>query len=948
MRGRTDQHYAGSHIMTNQPDRKILLIGWDAADWKIINPLLDAGKMPNLEHLVNRGVMGNLSTLYPELSPMLWTSIATGKRPFNHGIHGFTEPDPDGQGVRPVTNLSRTTKALWNILSQNDITCNVIGWWPSHPAEPINGVMVSNHYHRAAGKIDKPWPVMKGAVHPVRITDNLARLRVHPQQLDAGHIQPFVPDISGIDQEKDHRLETLAKIIAETLTIRNAALAIMHHEPWRFTGVYFDGIDHFGHGFMRYNPPREPWVEEKDFEIYRNVVESGYILHDIILGDLLKEAGSDATVIIISDHGFHSDHLRPRHIPHEPAGPAAQHRPYGIFVMAGPGIKKDELVHGASLLDICPTVLTLLGLPVGEDMDGKPLVQAFESPPAVSAIPGWDAVAGPAGMHSPEKRIDPVEAQEAIQQLVALGYIEKPPKNKQQAINQCVRELNYNLARAYMDASRHSEAAALLQELLEKWPDQYRFGIHLVSCLQALDKTPEARRVLEDLLACKQKNAAEARAKLKELREKHGDKPFEDMTKKEQQEIQNLQTAAAQNPYAMEYLMGRLLFGEGRLKESLEHLLIAAQADAGQPGLYAQIGEVYLRQRRYFDASEYFGKALALDPDHAASHLGRCRSLLGLKSNFEAVDEALESVGLNYHSPISHFLLAVGLHRLGRLQEALQALQVAVQQNPNFPMAYRRMALIYRRGLKDPEKAAESRSLATRAVQRIRDGRKPAAAVPGRQPAAGSRPGHEQGAPAAPVQTPVDRNEIITIVSGLPRSGTSMLMQMLAAAGLAPFSDGARTADEDNPRGYYEHEKVKALARDNAWIGEAKGACVKVVSPLLKFLPAGHAFRIIFMERNLDEVVRSQRVMIERKGAAGAKLTDERLKATFHKQVDVAKIYMARSHMPVLYLSYDLCVGNPSEAARQVSAFLGGGLDEAAMAAAVDAGMKRQKAMPAV
>ena len=463
--------------------------------------------MPNLEHLVERGVMGNLSTLYPELSPMLWTSIATGKRPFNHGIHGFTEPDPDGQGVRPVTNLSRTTKALWNILSQNDIKCNVIGWWPSHPAEPINGVMVSNHYQRIAGKIDEPWPVMRGAVHPVRITDNLARLRVHPQQLDGGHIQPFVPDISGIDQEKDHRLETLAKIICETLTIRNAALAIMHHEPWRFTGVYFDGIDHFGHAFMRYNPPRQPWVDEKDFETYSHVVESGYILHDIILGALLEEAGTDTTVIIVSDHGFHSDHLRPRHIPHEPAGPAAQHRPYGIFVMAGPGIKKDELIHGASLLDICPTVLTLLGLPVGEDMDGKPLVQAFESPPAVSAIPSWDAVAGPAGMHSPEKRIDPVEAQEAIQQLVALGYIEKPPENKQQAIDQCVRELNYNLARAYMDASRHAEAAALLEELLEKWPDEYRFGIHLVSCLQALDKTPEARRVLEELLSRKQKNA---------------------------------------------------------------------------------------------------------------------------------------------------------------------------------------------------------------------------------------------------------------------------------------------------------------------------------------------------------------------------------------------------------------------------------------------------------
>ena len=120
-------------IMAKTFAAKVLLIGWDAADWDVINPLMDRGEMPNLESLVNTGVMGNLSTLYPELSPMLWTSIATGKRAFKHGIHGFTEPDPLGNGVRPVTNLSRKTKALWNILCQNGKKCNVVGWWPSHP-----------------------------------------------------------------------------------------------------------------------------------------------------------------------------------------------------------------------------------------------------------------------------------------------------------------------------------------------------------------------------------------------------------------------------------------------------------------------------------------------------------------------------------------------------------------------------------------------------------------------------------------------------------------------------------------------------------------------------------------------------------------------------------------------------------------------------------------------
>ncbi len=121
-----------------KPKRKVLLIGWDAADWEHINPLLDQGLLPTLEGLINRGVMGNLATLQPVLSPMLWNSVATGKLADKHGIHGFIEPDPVHGGARPYTSTSRKVKALWNILRQSGLRSNVVGWWASHPAEPIN------------------------------------------------------------------------------------------------------------------------------------------------------------------------------------------------------------------------------------------------------------------------------------------------------------------------------------------------------------------------------------------------------------------------------------------------------------------------------------------------------------------------------------------------------------------------------------------------------------------------------------------------------------------------------------------------------------------------------------------------------------------------------------------------------------------------------------------
>ncbi|MCP3881563.1 MAG: hypothetical protein GY701_24720 [Sulfitobacter sp.] len=146
--------------------RKVLLIGWDAADWKVIHALIDKGGMPHTAALIDRGVMGDLATLHPVLSPMLWTSIATGKRPYKHGILGFSEPTPDGGGVQPVSQYGRTTKALWNILNQQGLRLHVIDWWPNHPVEPINGVMVSNHFHTAVGPPEDPWPLAPGMVHP--------------------------------------------------------------------------------------------------------------------------------------------------------------------------------------------------------------------------------------------------------------------------------------------------------------------------------------------------------------------------------------------------------------------------------------------------------------------------------------------------------------------------------------------------------------------------------------------------------------------------------------------------------------------------------------------------------------------------------------------------------------------------------------------------------------
>ena len=609
---------------------RVLLIGWDAADWKVIRPLLDAGHMPNLARLLAGGLHGNITTLYPVLSPMLWTSIATGKRAYKHGLHGFSEPMPDGSGVRPITVLSRKTKAVWNILNQTGHRSIVVGWWPSHPAEPINGVMVSNHFPRVVSNPGEHAPLPKGTIHPAELTEPLAELRVNPMELSGEFIRMFVPEYEKVDQKKDKRLHALGKIIAETMSIHAAGTELLATQPWDFAAVYYSGIDHFGHGFMRYHPPRQSHVEEKDFEIYQHIIANAYRYHDAMLGALLGFTDENTTVILMSDHGFHPDHQRPLYIPAEPAGPAIEHRHFGILCLKGPTLKENEKLYGASLLDICPTILTLFGLPPGKDMDGKVLLTAFREPPRVSPIESWDTVPGAAGIHSAEVCLDPVASAEAFKQLVELGYVAPPGPNVQETVDECVRELKYNLARAYRDGNCCGQAAALAEELWNRWPKEHRFGLLLLECLAPLGQLARRREVINELTANIERYQIEARAELARREKEKAD-------------------AGVSQDAAFEEKDRRAQFEERHLRElSLPRTLLLEWLHIGQAMLENQPGEARRRLEKMTDAEVPGGKF---------KH--RVANALAELGDFEAAQTLLEeSLDADAENPIAHGRLA--------------------------------------------------------------------------------------------------------------------------------------------------------------------------------------------------------------------------------------------------------------------------------------------------
>lgn len=190
----------------------------------------------------------------------------------------------------------------------------------------------------------------------------------------------------------------------------------------------------------------------------------------------------------------------------------------------------------------------------------------------------------------------------------------------------------------------------------------------------------------------------------------------------------------------------------------------------------------------------------------------------------------------------------------------------------------------------------------------------------------------------------VEARDFITVVSGLPRSGTSMMMQMLAAGGMSALADDLRPPDPDNPRGYFEFEPAKRIRIDHAWVASALGRAVKLVHLLLPELPEGYRYRVLFMHRDIDEVLASQSAMLRRLGRRPAELDAKRLGEVFTGQVGRVREWLDRQpHVRTLHVNYRDVVAEPLPMAVRVNAFLGGILDALAMAAAVDPTLYRNR-----
>lgn len=185
----------------------------------------------------------------------------------------------------------------------------------------------------------------------------------------------------------------------------------------------------------------------------------------------------------------------------------------------------------------------------------------------------------------------------------------------------------------------------------------------------------------------------------------------------------------------------------------------------------------------------------------------------------------------------------------------------------------------------------------------------------------------------------------IVVVSGLPRSGTSMMMKMLQAGGLEPLTDNIREADRDNPKGYFEFERVKKLDKgDTDWLAEANGKVVKVISALLRSLPEGHRYQVVFMRRNMAEILASQKRMLENRGEATDSIEDEEMERVFARHLPTVEKWLEnQAHVEVLYIDYNKMLEDPVPELARLCRFLGRDLDVSAMADVVDPALYRNR-----
>jgi predicted AlkP superfamily phosphohydrolase/phosphomutase len=403
----------------------VIVLGFDAATWEVVTPLVISGRLPNFRRLVSEGATGVLWSHEPTASACVWTTIATGVSREKHGILRFAVPGSDPPVL--YTSNMRERKAIWNILSERERAVGIINWWVTYPVEPVNGYMVSNYwrYLYPTTLIHRDFSAAtpseaKDAVYPPEIAGTLAAVRARP-----------VEQVTGIDYSAIKKPELamlqdpnfgftfqqsglfFKKMMQQDEFVRTLASTLHQERPVDLFAVYFESTDVVCHLFWPYAHPQNYSVSPDEAADLGGLVDRVYEYADGIIGEFMAKLDPHTVLAVCSDHGYGSL-----------TATSHSHKLNGMIAFFGAPVRRGFHLPKMFLEDVTPTLLNILGLPAAADMDGKPVTDFLQAR-YIGCIPR-DTVAS-YETKGPEKIRTPVASaadRELINQLKSLGYLQ--------------------------------------------------------------------------------------------------------------------------------------------------------------------------------------------------------------------------------------------------------------------------------------------------------------------------------------------------------------------------------------------------------------------------------------------------------------------------------------------------------------------------------------------
>jgi predicted AlkP superfamily phosphohydrolase/phosphomutase/tetratricopeptide (TPR) repeat protein len=629
-----------SKLIARGEGLKVFILGLDALDWLVYEEVARTHPLPNLKKVRDGGAWGDLLSIEPLISPLIWTTMVTGVTPDLHGIMDFLVRSPQTGEEVPVTSWMRRVPALWNMCAASGVSSGFIGWFASFPAEQVDGFVISDRvaYHM----FDPAWQrgerdeSAAGLTHPPELHREIAGLVSEPDDVTdmvSIYVDGPVGEL-GTGFDPSDPLSSLRLIISAYQTYEAIMKEVYPSRRPDLFGVYFEFTDSVCHLFMRHMNPALPGTDPAEARRFRHGVHAAYVEADRILGDVLDMLDESTVLIIMSDHGFKSGAMRPLTDSRIGHGQAIEwHRVIGSIAFYGPEVKRGHRIADATVMDVAPTVLYTLGLPVDRKMNGRVLTDAFRD----EWVAGRE-VAYTTLYDSVFVQGDPTvggEGSEALKQkLVSLGYVSGGESS------------TINLASFYHKNRRFREAIVTWHQVIDAEPDNLGAKIGLANAYFEVGREDSAVMYLSQVLEAEPDNH---RALIS---------------------------------------LATIYVKTGRGAEALEvsDRAISVKPDDGESHFHKALALEILGRTE--EAVREYREAVRFAPDHAEAHANLVQIYLAYGRREEALAAAEKAMGLASGQPEMHYVYGQALDADGQADEALHQYHLAARLDSAFAPAY--------------------------------------------------------------------------------------------------------------------------------------------------------------------------------------------------------------------------------------------------------------------